>query len=400
MIKLMKNTFYNETETKRELCDFITRSDKLSMGQLCREFEEGFATYQERKHAVLYNSGSSANLALIQSLLNLGLLNREDNVGISVLTWATNVMPLIQLGLKPVPLDVSLKNLNVNSENLIGEYNLKSLFITNLLGFSGDIGKIREMCKDKKIILLEDNCESLGSRINGQKLGNFGLASTFSFFVGHHLSTIEGGMVCTDDEELYKMLVMTRAHGWGRNLDEASRKALKEKHGINDFYEKYAFYTLGYNLRPTEITGFLGVTQLKYLNEILRKRNENFLKYEEAASQNPDIERLDLSHMDFVSNFAYPLIFRDKKTFEEYQYKFSELEIRAIVGGCVTEQPFFKRKEYCPNAKRAHSLGFYIPNNPDLTEEEIELACGLLKGERYKPYSECVFKKISPKIIR
>ncbi len=382
MIKLMKNTFYKEEETKKELCDFIMGADQLSMGKKCKEFEEKFSHYQGRKYSVLVNSGSSANLILIQSLINLGLLKKGDNVGVSNLTWATNIMPLIQLGLNPVPIDVSIKNLNVDSSALKSDYNLDSLFLTNLLGFSGDIKKIKEICDDKKIILLEDNCEALGSKIDGRNLGNFGLASTFSFFVGHHLSTIEGGMICTDDKKLYNMLVMTRAHGWGRNLDEISRKELKDKHGVNDFYEKYSFYNLGYNLRPTEITGFLGINQLRYIEETIKKRSDNFLRFEQAAKQNPDLEKLDFSHMDFISNFAYPLIFKNKNKFEEYKLAFSDVEIRAIVGGCMTEQPFFKKEGNFPNAKKIHSLGFYIPNNPDLNEEEIEYMCNLLKGNK------------------
>lgn len=374
----MKNTFYREEETKEKLCDFISKSEKLSMGEKCREFEELFSIYQDRKYSVLYNSGSSANLALVQSLLNLGFLHKGDNVGVSALTWATNVMPIMQLGLNPVPIDVSLDNLNVNSKNIKG--NLKAVFLTNLLGFCGDIFKIKKICDKKDIILIEDNCESLGSQVEGKKLGNFGLASTFSFFVGHHLSTIEGGMVCTDDIDLYRMLVMVRAHGWGRNLDDKSRKKLQRENEISDFNEPYTFYYLGYNLRPTEITGFLGTRQLRYADEICKKRFTNFLRFQKAAGQNPDLRMLDVSHMDFVSNFAYPLLFRDEKIMEEYKKKFSECEIRPIVSGPMNEQPFFKNNKYhCPNAKQIHSLGFYIPNNPDLTEEEINEICELLK---------------------
>ena len=378
MIKLMKNTFYKEKDTKEKLCKFITNSKKLSMGTKCKEFEEEFSKYQGRKYSVLVNSGSSANLLLIQALLNMKVLKKGDRVGVSNITWATNIMPLIQLGLKPVPLDVSLKNLNVNLVNLKGK-KIKCLFMTNLLGFCGDLDKIRNYCIKNKIILLEDNCESLGSILKGRLLGNFGLASTFSFYVGHHLSTIEGGMICTGNKELYDNLVMARAHGWGRNLDEKERNSLMKKYKTDKFYEMYAFYTLGYNLRPTEITGFLGLNQLNYLTETIVKRNKNFLRFEEAVKSNKDIERLDFSNMDYVSNFDYPVIFKNKKTCERYKRRFKDVEIRAIVGGCMTEQPFFKKEKGYPNAKKIHSLGFYIPNNPDLTEKEIKCICDLLK---------------------
>jgi len=384
MIRLMKNTFYKEAETKRVLCDFIAGADKLSMGEKCAEFEREFAKYQGREYAVFYNSGSSANLALIQSLLNLDLLQKGDYVGFSALTWATNVMPLMQLGLNPIPVDISLENLNVTSETLTQrllsqENAMKALFVTNLLGFSGDLTKIRNICYEKKILLLEDNCEALGSRLDGNRLGNFGFASTFSFFVGHHLSTIEGGMVCTDNQMLYEFLVMARAHGWGRNLSSEARKSFQKLYKIDDFHEPYAFYVPGFNLRPTEITGVIGLEQLKYIDEIHYKRYLNFLKYHRVAMNNPDFQKLDFSHMGIVSNFGYPIILKNKNKLDEYRQRLAEVEIRPIVGGDMTQQPFYKGDSSCPNAGLINSHGFYIPNNPDLTDGELEHILGRIK---------------------
>lgn len=381
----MKKTFYKELKTKFLLNNFIWKAKKLSMGEKCKEFETRFARYQGRKYAILFNSGSSANLVLIHSLVNLGLLKEGKNVGFSAVTWATNVMPITQLNMNPVPIDVSLENLNITSENLLESLNKKkisALFVTNLLGFCGDLDKIKEICNKKGIILIEDNCESLGSTIKNQKLGNFGLASTFSFYVGHHLSTIEGGMVCTDDEDLYNMLIMVRAHGWGRNLNPTKRAELKNKHQIDDFYEKYCFYISGYNLRPTEITGFLGCEQLKYLPETIRKRMSTFIRYDLSARKNPDFLRLNLRHMDFISNFAYPVICKNKETFEHYKNKFDKkVEIRPIVAGCIVNQPFFKDKKHAmKNAEIIHNFGFYIPNNPDLSKKEINTIRGLLEN--------------------
>jgi len=392
MIKLVKSTFYNEIETKKRLCDFIIHSEQLSIGRKCLEFETEFAKYQGRKYAVMFNSGSSANLALIQALLNLKMLNKKDKVGFSALTWATNTMPLIQLDLDPVPIDISLKNLNICSDNLLSileNIQLDALFITNLLGFCGDLDKISGVCNRKNIILIEDNCESLGSTLNDIKLGNFGLASTFSFYVGHHMSTIEGGMVCTDDKSLYEMLLMVRAHGWDRNLEYNKQKELAKKNKIDNFHAKYTFYTLGYNFRPTEINAFLGLEQLKYIEEITKIRSENFHRFNKIANQNPDFCKLDMSHMSFVSNFAYPLICKDFNYFEKYKNKFikNDIEIRPIVGGSIVEQPFFKHyKRYkqnfaCPNAEKANSIGFYFTNRPDLTQDEIKLIESLLKRD-------------------
>ena len=388
----MNSTFHDEEKTKEKLCEFIMKSEKLSMGQKCKEFEKAFSNYQGRKYSVLFNSGSSANLALIQSLVNLKKLDESDKVGFSAITWSTNVMPLIQANLDSVPVDISEKHLNIDSKNLLSVLNntpLKALFLTNLLGFSGDIDKIKDICAEKKIILLEDNCESLGSFIAGKKLGNFGLASTFSFFVGHHLSTIEGGMVCTDDEELYDMLRMVRAHGWSRELEPEKQDVLREKYNIEKFYDKYTFHFLGYNLRPTEITGFLGLEILNHADKIIKKRNENYKAFDVVIKANPDFLHIDVSHMDFVSNFSYPLLFSDKPRFEKYKKLFEKsVEIRPIVGGYIVDQPFFidymkKRNLFyeCPVAKNINKFGFYFPNNHELTNAEIEHLCQLLRSK-------------------
>src|SRR5581483_4542569 len=272
MIKLIKSTFYKEEEVKKELAEFIVNSKQLSIGPECQKFEKTFAKWQGRKSCVMVNSGSSANLAIIQALLNLGKLKRGDNVGFSAVTWSTNVMPLIELGLSPVPIDIELDTLNVSSNKLLEalrSHDLKALFLTNLLGFCDDIDQIKKICKEKRIMLIEDNCESLGTVYKGQKLGNYGIASTFSFYVGHHLSTIEGGAVCTDNSELETMLQMVRAHGWDRNLTERKQLRIRLKNNVNSsFYSRYTFYDLGYNLRTTEVNGFIGNKQLEYIDEM------------------------------------------------------------------------------------------------------------------------------------
>ncbi|HEX7041639.1 MAG TPA: aminotransferase class V-fold PLP-dependent enzyme, partial [Patescibacteria group bacterium] len=236
MIPLIKSTFYKESLTKRKLTSFLKSTSILSLSKECIKFEKNFSNWQGRKYTILVNSGSSANLAIIQSFLNLGKLKKGDKVGFSAVTWSTNVMPLLQLGLKPIPIDVELNTLNISSLTLkksLKKHKIKALFLTNLLGFCSDIEEIAKECKKNKIIFFEDNCESLGTEYKGKKLGNFGLASTFSFYVGHHMSTIEGGAICTDDEKLATMLSLVRAHGWGRNLEFLKQKELREKFKIN-----------------------------------------------------------------------------------------------------------------------------------------------------------------------
>lgn len=391
MIRLIKSTFYRESHAKKQLCRFITGAKQLSFGKQCELFEKEFASWQDRKHCVMLNSGSSANLAIIQSLLNLGMLSAGDRVGFSAVTWSTNVMPLMQLGLTPVPVDVDLNTLNISSSTLksaIGRQKIKMLFITNLLGFSGDVDVIRNICREHGILLIEDNCEALGSVYRGRKLGNFGLASTFSFYVGHHMSTVEGGAVCTDNEELATMLALVRAHGWDRNLSFSKQTEIRKKFRVNStFYSRYTFYDLGFNFRPTEIAGFLGLHQLKYLDEIVRIRQENFLRISsELYTLTGRYHPVEHGHMDTISNFAIPLICKTKEIRDDLvKLCDGKVEIRPIVGGNMTQQPFFskyakKSASHCPNATRIHEYGLYFGNNPELTQKEISTLIRIFSG--------------------
>lgn len=386
MIKLMKSTFYHEPETKQGLINFLESAEILSMNQQCKNFEAGFAQKQGRKYAIMVNSGSSANLLLIQALLNLGKLQKGDKIGFSSLTWATNIMPIIQLGLTPVPIDCELTTLNVSKNSLEQKISgLKALFLTNVLGFSGNLSEIKTLCGEKNVLLLEDNCESLGSKTAGKLLGNFGFASTFSFFVGHHLSTIEGGMLCTDDKDLADMITITRAHGWDRNLDPETQKKLRAEAKVDDFYAKYTFYDLAYGVRPTEISGFLGNSQLPYWDEIVTKRQDNFNKFHEVIKQNNDFYAFDLSHMEIISNFSMPVICKTPEIAKKYKGKFEGVaEIRPVIAGDMTKQPFYKKyiseQADCPISELIHNNGFYFPNNPELTVSEVSQLCQALKA--------------------
>ena len=303
MIKLVHSSFFREKETKAKLVAFINRTKRFSMGREVEKFERSFARFQHRRFAVMVNSGSSANLCLIQALLNIGRLKKGDAVGVSVLTWSTNVMPIISLGLKPVAVDCEIDTLNVSPKTLSPHLpRLKALFITNALGLADDIEAIRKICAKNRVILLEDNCEALGSETSGRLLGNFGLASTFSFFVGHHLSTIEGGMVVTNDRELYYALLLARAHGWDRNLPLAEQKRIRRRYNVDNFFSLYTFYDIGYNLRPTEIQGFIGSVTLPFLKTMIRARERNFNFLARMIKENHDFLPQETNHMKVFSN--------------------------------------------------------------------------------------------------
>jgi len=382
MIPLMKNAFINEFETKKALADFILKTEKFSMDVKCREFEIAFAEKQGRADAILFNSGGSANLASLQALKNLGRLKDGATVGFSALTWSTNTMPIIQMGLVPVAIDCDPKTLNATSKLLEmrhKEVPLDAFFLTNVLGFLGDMLEIRVFCEANGILLLEDNCESLGSETYDGKAGNFSLGSTFSFFVAHHMSTIEGGMVCTDDEEFGEMLRIVRANGWDRNLTAAQQLKWRRRFNVsNEFTAKYTFYDLGFNFRPTEITGFLGLEQLKYLDKNIEVREKNYARMEKVMVKNDDFLLLDHHHIKVLSTFAIPVVCKTPELREMYLQQFSGagIEIRPMIAGNMQSQPFYQKyvKELyeLPGTDLIHSNGFYCGNYPELTESDLE----------------------------
>ena len=380
-IKLMNNTFINESKTKKNLIKFIRNAKKLSMDKKTSSFEKKFSNVINHKYSTFVNSGSSANLVLIQALKNLRYLKNKDKVGISSVTWSTNVMPVIQHNLVPVPIDINLNTLNCSPENLLSvikKENLKAFFLTNVLGFSDNIIEIRKICTKNKIILLEDNCESLGSEYKNKKLGTYGLASTHSFYVGHHISSIEGGIISTSSSQLDRMIKIVRAHGWTRNLSFKNQQMYSQKYNVKNFYNIYTFYDLAYNVRPTEINAFLALDQIRYLKKVILKRQNNFLKIYSVYKKNSDFIMLNIKNMNLISNFAFPIICKNKKIFKKYVNKFKKLnvEIRPIIAGNITKQPFFKKyvkaKYILPNAEMAHNNAFYCPNNYEMTKENIK----------------------------
>jgi len=382
MIPLMKSAFVREHDTKQALADFILRSSRLSMDVKCAEFEQAFAKFQGRRHAVLFNSGASANLALMQSLRNLERLPDGARVGFSALTWSTNVMPLIQMGMVPVPIDCEPSTMNAMSDNLrtrLTDGRLDAFFITNAIGYAGDLDQVRALCNAEGVLLLEDNCEALGTELPAGMTGNFGLAASFSFFVAHHMSTIEGGMLCTDDEELMEMLRIVRANGWDRNLSASQKHRWRKRFGVeSEFDAKYTFYDLGFNLRPTEITGFLGLNQLQYLPETIATRQRTYFRLEEIQKANRDFVPLDHSHIKVLSAFAVPIICNTAELRASYMEQFAGagVEIRPMIAGNMQRQPFYRKyvpgEYHLSGADFIHECGFYFGLHPELTEQDLE----------------------------
>jgi CDP-4-dehydro-6-deoxyglucose reductase, E1 len=377
IIPLVKESFYKEKATKRKLINFIKNCEKFSMGEQTKQFEKKFAEFQNTKHCVYFSSGSAANLGLIQSLKNIGHLKNGDKVAISSLTWATNVMPVIQLGLIPVPIDIDIETLNISLEDLYSKYEavgFKCIFLTNVLSLSCDMKKLNDFCDKNSILLIEDNCESMGSEFEGQKLGNFGKAGTMSFFVGHQMSTIEGGCVVTEDEDLYEMLKKVRAHGWSRDNKDFSN---------THFYSRFTFHDLAYNLRPGEINAFIGLYQLDLIDQNLNRRRLLHKKFQKQLKNKNSVYPLKILNNNYAP-FAFTLIFKEKEKADHYLNLFHEngVEVRPVISGNITKQPFFQKyhpENYLlPNCEIVHNQGFYFGINPNLSKNEIEILIKLL----------------------
>lgn len=368
------------------LGDWVKTHPRLTIGGLVREFEDQWSDWLGVEHSVMVNSGSSANLALIYSLLHLGRLKKGDRVLVPAVSWVTTVAPLIQLGLEPILVDASIDTLGVSVDDLerLSEiYRPKALLLVHVLGIPCEMYEIRMVCRKYGMILLEDSCESVGSTYLEHKTGTFGLGSTFSFYMGHHLSTVEGGMISTNDQDLADTLRMVRSHGWNRDLDAAKKHELTEAAGVDPFRALYTFYLPGFNLRPTEIQGFLGQLQMKKVDQVCQARWENLQTYDENIR---NFEwKLNVRRQEFCSNFAYPVIHTKVPEIAQ-ALQDAGIETRPLVCGSIARQPFWTglypqtRPEDFPVANRIHDTGLYLPNNHEITRGEILEVCAVVNS--------------------
>jgi len=271
----------------------VIASGMFTMGVHVQAFERDFAQYVGSKHCVMVNSGSSANLLMVAALFytrNPGLkLERGDEVIVPAVSWSTTYYPLHQYGLKIKFVDIDLHTLNYDLDQLERAVSDKTraIMAVNLLGNPNDFARIRQIIGKRNIVLMEDNCESMGARFQGKHAGTFGVMGTYSSFFSHHISTMEGGLIVTDDEELYQILLSLRAHGWTRNLPK--HNLVCGEKSDDPFEESFRFVLPGYNVRPLELEGALGVEQVKRLPRMVEERRKNGKLVQEALGGHPEI---------------------------------------------------------------------------------------------------------------
>jgi CDP-6-deoxy-D-xylo-4-hexulose-3-dehydrase len=371
-IKLVKDTIdFNDI---KKLISWLEKNPKLTKGDYTIKFEKEWSKWLGIKYSVFVNSGSSANLAAIYSLILSGKL-KNNKIVVPAVSWVTTVTPAIQLGLEPIMCDCDKDNLGLDVNHLkqiIKEENPSAIILVHVLGYPNHMTKIIELCKEHDILLIEDTCESIGSSYNNKKLGTFGDLSTFSFYFGHHMSTIEGGMISTNDEDLYHILLSIRSHGWDRDLPIKKQEELRKKYQVNDFRALYTFYYPGFNLRATDLQAFIGLGQLDKLDMIVENRNKNFLRYKNEIKNN--FWSITEPNGSFVSNFSYPIITKNIENLVK-ALNDNNIECRPLICGSINEHPFWYErygKQILPISKTVHEYGLYIPNNHQMTDKELD----------------------------
>ena len=371
---------------KKALTDFInTPNQRFTQGRKVWEFEEEWSKYIGCSHTVFVNSGASANYIMAS------IMKEKKGVGeviVSPLGWVSDVAPLVNLGFTPVFVDVSMENMSITLDNIKAAVNDKTVGVSlvHVLGFNAITDELVEYCEDNDLFLIEDCCESHGTTYKGDKVGVFGDVSNFSFYFGHHITTIEGGVVCTNDQELYDYAKLFRSHGMTREASSILQSEYMENYP--ELNPLFTFAVPGYNMRNQEFNAVLGLEQLKRLDFNIEQRSKNFGIWLDSL----DSEKF---FTDFEqngnSNFALPLILREKdlKLFEKCCKLLNETKVEYRVGtaggGNQARQPYLKKYDFkvhdLENVNHIHDYGLYVGNHPELSRDEIEKLCYNLNDE-------------------
>lgn len=369
-------------EAEYEAMQRVIRSGMFTMGANVAEFERRFADYIGSKYAVMVNSGSSANLLMVAALFYTSdehrKLRRGDEVIVPAVSWSTTYHPLHQYGLRIKFVDIDLNSLNYDLVALRAAVSDRTRMIVavNLLGNPNDFDAIRAIIGDRRITLIEDNCESLGAEFRDKKAGTFGLMGSFSSFFSHHISTMEGGLISTDDEELHHILLCLRAHGWTRNLPKINR--ICGIKGDDPFEESFRFVLPGYNVRPLELSGAIGIEQLKKLPKMLAERRRNGAKLQEAMADHPIL--LIQKEISRSSWFGFSVVIRPGTGVSRKDLvgllSGQGFEVRPIVAGDFTKNEVIKYFETEPlgemrNAAYVDRNGLFIGNHHYPVDEAI-----------------------------
>ena len=365
------------TSADREvLANFVRTSSRLTQGDVVLQFEKAWSKWLGCKYSIFVNSGSSANLVIVRALTAAA---KQDTWVAQACTWATTVSPIMQFA-KLQLCDINLDNFSpdlLNLEYIFKTQKPKFLLLTHLLGFVSLSDELLNLCKKYNVTLVEDCCEAHGAEFKGKKVGTHGVASSFSFYYGHHMTTIEGGMICTDDEDLYHEMLQLRSHGMLRTLP-AKQQAQHQSDNVDPFF---TFLRDGFNVRNTDFHAVLGVRQLERLDDCIVHRNKNydtFVQHLDATKYKVDFVR------EGCSNFALPIFVKDGNT-TQVKDKMRELgiEYRPCVAGNLFQHPFMhqvKQLRFEENAQQVHEKCMYVGNHKDVTPDMVKQLCKALNS--------------------
>lgn len=361
------------------LAKFILTSDKFTQGEKVSQFEEEWSKWVGSKHSLFVSSGSTANFLLVAAIMEKCGLKKGDKVLLPACTWVTNINPIIQLGLTPVFCDVNLKDFSFDYDDLMHikekhkhpNLKIKAVFVTHLLGFPANVSKIKQAFPDA--IIIDDVCESHGCRSSdGSRVGSNSFGATFSFYYGHHMSTIEGGMISTNDSSLYDLMKMKRSHGLARASDNFHSYSKK----YPEIDPSFLFVSDGYNFRNTEIAAHLGLRQIKKLDSYIEIRRKNFSEFCDIINSNSLFYPVEKNKDN--SSFCFPFICKNRETKLSLISKFIEnkIEYRPVVGGNLLRQPYLngykiESPKQVLNADIIHENGVYIGNNQFVNSSDM-----------------------------
>lgn len=359
----------------------VLKSGQFTMGKLTAEFEFEFARWHGVRNAIMVNSGSSANLLAVAAIKysNFGKQVKNPEVIVPAVSWITTYSPLAQLGYRLKVVDVSGSDFNIDTSEILSAISPSTVGIVgvNLLGSPANWIEIKKIANENDLWCLEDNCESMGAKIQEIYSGNFGDISTFSFFFSHHICTMEGGMILCNDDELALYIRSMRSHGWSRNLNFSGK--FLDTYTTNEWEEKFRFYLPGFNLRPTEISAAVGIIQLKKFPTFLTKRRKN---YETLISYLGEIETNWELQKTLYSSSWFTFGFVPKKNVEVDRYSIIErfkrydIESRPIVAGNIMRHPVSKylcteTKSDLTNANIIHDYGFMVGNSSENLQKQL-----------------------------
>lgn len=370
-----------------QLISWLRGYPRLTMAEVTREFERAWSDWLGVKHSVYCNSGSSANL-LMYAALDAAKRSGNRKIVVPAVGWSTTVAPAIQFGWQPFMCEADTDTYGLDFESLssiVARERPDTVILVHVLGTPNRMGPILELQQRYGFNLLEDCCAAHGARHQGKLVGTFGAMSSFSFYYGHHMSTIEGGMVCTDDDDLYHHLLMARSHGWLKDLPPAENRRLLAKHGIDEFHSPFTFVIPGLNVRATDLQAYLGLLQLPKLQDTIDRRVDNHLRYQERLDG--AFEFAKCSSGDTISSISFGAVAKSEEQRKRVVKTLvdNQIDTRLFSAGNLGRHPFWTDRYgvfSAPVADRIHRAGFFLPNNQSLDRADVDHICDVVLSTR------------------